>query len=271
MANRIGFIGGGNMAQALVKGLLVAGYDRRELSVGEPAATTRSKLKRRFGVKVSASNDEILRTSDTVVLAVKPQVMAAVLDGLRVCVLSRQLFVSIAAGVRLATLERGLGPVSKVIRVMPNTPCLVGKGASVLCGGTRARRADVNRAKRLFETVGIATVVDEEKLLDAVTGLSGSGPAYVYLFAEALIKAGRACGLDAELAAALAFQTIAGSAAMMLESGASPEALRKAVSSPGGTTVAGLAQLEAAGFSKAVASGVRAATKRSRELAKGGR
>ncbi len=259
------------MAQALIKGLIEAGHAPRNLVVGEPSSATRAKLTRRFGVSASATNDEVISGSDTVVLAVKPQVMPEVLEGLRGSANSRQLFVSIAAGIRLSALEAGLGSARRVVRVMPNTPCLVGKGASVLCAGTNAKRGDIKRAKSLFETVGFATVVDDEKLLDAVTGLSGSGPAYVYLFAEALIKAGRAVGLDPDLAEALTFQTIAGAAQMMIESKQSPADLRKAVSSPGGTTLAGLAALEDSGFTKTVTAGVRAATKRSRELGKSAR
>ena len=160
-----------------------------------------------------------------------------------------------------------LGDNRRIVRVMPNTPCLVGKGASVVCGGEHATRADVRRVKTIFSAVGRAWVVDEEELLDAVTGLSGSGPAYLYRFAEALIAAGIRVGLGAELSRDLTYQTLLGASAMLVETGQEPRALREAVSSPGGTTVAGLAALDEAGFVAAVEAAVQAATRRSRELA----
>jgi pyrroline-5-carboxylate reductase len=182
---------------------------------------------------------------------------------------ARQLFVSIAAGVPLRRLEEGLGLGTRVIRVMPNTPALLGKGVSVLVRGTNATEADLRAAMRVFRAVGDALVVGDERLLDAVTGLSGSGPAYVYRFAEALIEAGARQGLDPALAGRLAFGTIEGAAAMLVEARMTPRELREMVSSPGGTTLAGLAALDRAGFMQAVTAAVGAATERSREL--GGR
>jgi pyrroline-5-carboxylate reductase len=192
--------------------------------------------------------------------------MSEVLAGLAPHIGTRRIVVSIAAGVTLSKLERGLGGKARVVRVMPNTPCLLGKGASVLCAGRHATKADLRASTAIFETVGIAKQVSDERLIDAVTGLSGSGPAYVYRFAEALIDGAVRAGLERELASELAYRTIAGAAAMMIETGQQPEELRKAVSSPGGTTLAGLARLDAGKFAQNVAAAVGAAAKRSREL-----
>ena len=265
---KIGFIGGGNMAEALVKGLLAGGRKRASIKVAEPLAARRRVLRRRYQVEVLADNLKLVAAADIVVLAIKPQAMDAVLAQLG-HQSGRRLFVSIAAGVSLERIEGVLGAKVRVVRVMPNTPCLVGRGMSVLCAGRWASSRDLARARRLFAAVGHAVVVDDEKLMDAVTALSGSGPAYVSLFAEALIKAGAACGLDRGLARTLAYETIAGGAEMLTATGKDPAELRRAVSSPGGTTVAGLAALEEAGFAAAVQSAVKAAARRSRQLGRG--
>ena len=264
----VGFLGGGNMAEALLRGLLAAGREPATLMVSEPDAAKRRSLTRRYKVATTSDNTEVVRASRTVVLAVKPQVLGEVMDALRPVVTRRELFVSIAAGALLGRLEKGLGGEARVVRVMPNTPSLVGKGAAVICGGSNATRADVALVKKIFAAVGDAHVVEDEKLLHVVTALSGSGPAYVYRFAEGLIAAAVKGGMEESLAKALAFQTIAGAAAMMIETGQSPEDLRRAVSSPGGTTLAGLARLDEKGFSDSIAAGLAAAAKRSVELGK---
>ena len=264
----VGFIGGGNMAEAMVRGLLASGRDAASLMVAEPVASRRRTLARRYGIAATTDNVALLCASRTVVLAVKPQVIGVVMEQLGPAVTPRELFVSIAAGVMLARLEKGLGGAARVVRVMPNTPCLVGKGASVICGGSHASVADVRLVKKLFAAVGDAHVIEKESLLHLVTALSGSGPAYVYRFAEALIEAAAGGGMDAALARALTFQTIAGAAAMMIETGQEPAELRHAVSSPGGTTLAGLARLDEKGFSEAVKAGVAAAARRAVELGK---
>jgi pyrroline-5-carboxylate reductase len=264
----VGFLGGGNMAEALLRGLLAAGREPASLMVSEPDAAKRRSLARRYKVATTSDNAEVVRASRTVVLAVKPQVLGEVMDALRSVVTRRELFVSIAAGVLLGRLEKGLGGEARVVRVMPNTPSLVGKGAAVICGGSRATKADVTLVRKIFAAVGDAHVVEDEKLLHVVTALSGSGPAYVYRFAEGLIAAAVKGGMEESLAKALAFQTIAGAAAMMIETGQSPEDLRRAVSSPGGTTLAGLARLDEKGFSDSIAAGLAAAAKRSVELGK---
>lgn len=264
---RIAFIGGGNMATALVRGLLAAGRRPATLVVAEPVASRRASLKRRFRVQTTAMNAEAAREADVLVIAVKPQVIDQVLADLAPTLTPKQFVISIAAGVRIDRIERVLGGAVRIVRAMPNTPCLVSRGATVLCGGKEARRSDLAVARTIFSAVGQAHVIEDERLMDAVTALSGSGPAYVYRFAEALIEAGSRCGLPAALTNALAYQTIAGAADMLLQTGESPAALRAAVSSPGGTTLAGLAVMDAAGFGAAVIAGVEAAMRRSRELA----
>jgi pyrroline-5-carboxylate reductase len=265
----VGFIGGGNMAEAMLKGLIASGRDSAALMVAEPEPAKRRALARRYRVATTADSAAVLAASRTVVLAVKPQILGDVMTQLRPLVTGRELFLSIAAGVMLARLEAGLGEKARVVRVMPNTPCLVGKGASVLCAGSRASAADLRLATKMFAAVGEAHVIRDEKLMHLVTALSGSGPAYVYRFAEALIEAATAGGMKGELARALTFQTIAGAAAMMIETGQEPADLRRAVSSPGGTTLAGLGRLDERGLVETVKAAVAAATRRSVELAKG--
>jgi pyrroline-5-carboxylate reductase len=203
------------------------------------------------------------------VLAVKPQTMAAVLAEVRPTVSPRHLVVSIAAGVTLGQLAAGLGPDARLIRVMPNTPCLVGASAAGFAAGPAATADDVALVARLFGAVGKAFAVPEH-LLDAVTGLSGSGPAFVYVLIEALADGGVRVGLPRDVALALAAQTVLGSAKMVLETGTHPAALKDAVASPGGTTIAGLHALERAGFRAAAMDAVEAAARRAAELGKQG-
>jgi pyrroline-5-carboxylate reductase len=267
---KLGFVGAGNMARALVKGVLASGLHRAsDLWVTDTLADARRLMQRRYGVRSARDNRELVRGSQIVVLAVKPQVLSAVLDECRAEASGRQLFVSIAAGVTLRRLEGRLGDGARVIRVMPNTPALLGKGMSVLAAGRNATSRDLRQAMKIFRGVGDAITVADERLLDPVTGLSGSGPAYVYRFAEALIAAGVSEGLDGDVASRLVFRTLEGAAAMLLETGMGPKELREMVSSPGGTTLAGLAVLERAGFPGAVREAVAAATARSRELGAG--
>jgi pyrroline-5-carboxylate reductase len=264
---RIGFIGGGNMATALIRGFVAAGlYRPGEIVVSDVDAGRRAALARRLGVAATADNAAVVRAAPVLVLAVKPQVMGAVLAELRSGLTARHLVVSIAAGWPTARLERGLGERVRVVRVMPNTPALLGKGMAVAVRGRHATAADERLVLRLLRTVGRARAVGDERLLDAVTGLSGSGPAYVYRFAEALIAGGVAVGLSPDAASELALQTIAGAAAMLQESGEPPAQLRAAVTSPNGTTLAGLDELERRGFADAVQAAVAAATRRAEEL-----
>jgi pyrroline-5-carboxylate reductase len=264
---RIGFIGGGNMATAMIKGFVAAGlYRPDEIVVSDVDAGRRAALMRQLKVAAVADNAAVVRGAPVLVLAVKPQIMEGVLGELRTLLTSRHVVVSIAAGWPTARLERGLGETARVVRVMPNTPSLLGKGMAVAVRGRHATPSDERLVLRLLRTVGKARAVNDERLLDAVTGLSGSGPAYVYLFAEALIAGGIAVGLAQDAAVELALQTISGAAAMLQESGDSPAQLRAAVTSPNGTTFAGLNELERLGFSAAVQAGIAAATRRAEEL-----
>ncbi len=255
------------MAAALIKGILDSGLHRpADLWVSDALADRVRLAKRRYGVEAAPSNRDLVRGSKTVVLAVKPQTLPEVLAEVRDEVASRHLVISIAAGFPLGKIARALHSGVRLIRVMPNTPALLGKGMSVLVGGAHATGGDVRLATRIFRGVGDAVVLEDESLLDPVTGLSGSGPAYVYRFAEALIEAGVRQGLAEDVARRLVFQTLEGAAAMLKQAGLSPQALREMVSSPGGTTLAGLGAMEGAGFFDTMIGAVAAATARSKEL-----
>jgi len=267
---KIGFIGAGNMAGALIRGLLRSGrWKPEDLWVSDPLDAQLRRFKRVHKVEGTRDNRQLVRGSQTIVLAVKPQNLAQVLEEIRAEVTPKKLFVSIAAGFPLRRIEAGLGGEARVIRVMPNTPVLVGRGISVAVAGSRATDADVKAIVKLFKTVGDAVTITGEDLLDAVTALSGSGPAFVYHFAECLIEGGVRGGLPQSLAAQLAHATLAGAAAMLTESGLSVRELREMVTSPGGTTMAGLGALEQRGFREAVIAAVETATRRARELAAG--
>jgi pyrroline-5-carboxylate reductase len=268
MMKRIGFIGAGNMAGALVKGLLRAERcTPADLWVSDAAEAQVRRLRRAYKIEGTRDNAALVRGSQTIVLAVKPQVMAQVLDEIRPEASPKKLFVSIAAGVRLGRLEQGLGGRARVVRVMPNTPCLVGKGMSVAVAGAHATPADMKLTLKLFSACGEAVAMTGEALLDAVTAVSGSGPAFVYYFAEALADGGVRGGLSAQLSTRLVFQTLIGAAAMLVESGMSPRELRDMVTSPGGTTLAGLQALDQRAFRDTVIGAIEAATRRARELA----
>jgi pyrroline-5-carboxylate reductase len=256
-------VGGGRMGEALLGGLLAGGRPPAGLAVVEPVGSRREVLEERFpGILVSEAAVE----GDGVVLAVKPGAVAAAARAAGEAGCRRVL--SIAAGVTIAGLEAALPPGTPVIRAMPNTPALVGAGAAAVAAGTSAGDADLAWAEDVLGAVGIVVRV-AEPLLDAVTGLSGSGPAYIFLVAEALIEAGVLVGLPRDVATSLAVQTLLGSARLLAEGSEGPEALRAAVTSPGGTTAAGLAALEDRAVRAAFLAAVRAATTRSRELGAG--
>ena len=264
----IGFLGAGQMATALALGWAKAGLlDATRSRAADPYPDARAKFEAATGVRAVESNLAVLAACDVLVLAVKPQVMAAVLADVKPAVRPSHLFVSIAAGLTLKTLADGLGESTRLVRVMPNTPCLVGASATGFSPGPTATAADAALVERLFGAVGVAHRVPEH-LLDAVTGLSGSGPAFVYLFIEALADGGVKCGLPRATAQALAAQTVMGAAKMVRETGQHPGALKDAVASPGGTTIAGLHALERAAFRAAAMDAVEAATKRAQELGK---
>ena len=264
----IGFLGAGQMATALAVGWANAGLlDVARTRASDPNPEIRAKFATATGAKAVASNLEVVAACDVLVLAVKPQVMPAVLAEIKPVVRPSHLFVSIAAGITLKTLADGLGTDTRLVRVMPNTPCLVGASATGFSPGPKATPDDAALVDRLFRSVGAVRQVSEP-LLDAVTGLSGSGPAFVYLFIEALADGGVKSGLPRDVAQALAAQTVLGAAKMVLETGQHPGALKDAVASPGGTTIAGLHALERAAFRAAAIDAVEAATKRAQELGK---
>lgn len=265
----IGFLGAGQMATALAKGWAAAGLlDAGRSLASDPYPAAREKFAAAAGVRAVERNADVAAACDALVLAVKPQTMAAVLADLRPHLTPRHLVVSIAAGVTLRQLSDGLGADARLIRVMPNTPCLVGASAAGFAAGPAATAADRELVADLFNAVGTAFALPEH-LLDAVTGLSGSGPAFVYVFIEALADGGVRAGLPRDAALALAAQTVLGSAKMVLETGQHPAALKDAVASPGGTTIAGLHALERAGFRAAAMDAVTAAAARAAELGKG--
>jgi pyrroline-5-carboxylate reductase len=264
---KVGFMGGGNMAEAIIKGLLAGGVKSSSISVSEPVEARRDYMRDNYGVQVHGDNMAVAKESDLVILAVKPQVCGDVLKGIAGENLSGKVFISIMAGVKTETIENALGGTVRVVRVMPNTPALVLESAAAISPGALATSDDVMLARKIFDLLGVTCPVDE-KLLDAVTGLSGSGPAYVFTFIEALSDAGVKNGLPRDVASMLAAQTVLGSAKMVLETGDHPAVLREKVTSPGGTTIAGLHVLEEAGMRGTIMTAVDAAVNRSKELGK---
>ena len=265
--HRIGFIGCGAMARALAGGLRAAGVAPERLGGADLSDEQRQGFEESVGARTFSENAELVAQSDVLVLSVKPGVVAPVLEGLAGAPdLERPLWISIAAGIRISALEKALPQGARIIRTMPNTPALVGAGASVLCANSAAQEDDLALADALFAAVGTTWRAPGEDLMDAVTGLSGSGPAYLFLFLEALTEAGVHQGLPREAAQDLSLQTVFGAAKLALEDSRDPAELRAQVSSPGGTTLAGLAQLDQGDLRGAVERAVAAATARSREL-----
>jgi len=262
---RVGILGGGKMGAALVGGLIEAGWEPETLAIAEIDSDRRGALEQQFpNVRLVPSPAWAVADTDVVVVAVKPTDVAPTLETALPALPADTLVVSIAAGVTIARLER-LVPDRPVVRAMPNTPALVGVGASAIAPGTHATAEHLDLAQQLLGAVGIVVRVGEPAL-DAVTGLSGSGPAYVFLVAEAMIEAGVLVGLPRAIASELVVQTLLGSATLLARESDGPEELRAAVTSPGGTTAAGLRELEAHGLRAAILDAVTAATRRSREL-----
>ncbi len=269
LQDSIGFIGAGKMGSAIIKGILRAGLvERDRLAASDPIEALGKALVDDTGVRFLRDNVELARSSDIVVLAVKPQVIDAVLQELAGTPLDGKLVVSIAAGVPLARIEGLLPEGTRAVRVMPNTPCLVGAAASAYAGGRWAKDEDLDRVGQILSSVGLAVTVEEHHL-DAVTALSGSGPAYVFLFIEALTAGGVQMGLSRDVALKLALQTVYGSAVMARESKEHLAELRDAVTSPAGTTAAGLFALEQGAFRATVMEAVLQATERSEALGRG--
>jgi pyrroline-5-carboxylate reductase len=260
----IGFIGGGNMAEALIKGMVQSGM--KDIIVSEPREDRRAYLEKTYRAKATSDNTEVVRQGAIVILATKPQNMDAVTLEIAPFISSEKLVVSIAAGITLPYLTSRL-KTSKIVRVMPNTPALVQEGMSVLSMCECIHDKEMALVRGIFMSVG-KVIVLPEKYMDAVTALSGSGPAFVALFAEAMIAAGIKVGLTEDNASELAIQTVIGTA-KLLETGMPPDKLRQMVTSPGGTTAAGLKVFEDKGLKAMVSSVIEAAAKRSKELGRG--
>jgi pyrroline-5-carboxylate reductase len=262
----VGFLGCGKMATALARGFVRAGLlDAARIIGSDPAEPARAAFARETGARAVAANPDVVQAAEILVLAMKPHQVAGVLAEVRSIISARHLVVSIAAGLPLARLEAALPEGTRAARVMPNTPALVGASATGYALGRHARPEDGALVQRFFAAVGLAVEVNET-LLDAVTGLSGSGPAYACLVLEALSDGGVAAGLPRAMALQLAAQTLAGTARMVLETGQHPAALREMVTSPGGTTIEGLQELERAGVRAAFLNAVRASADKARRL-----
>jgi pyrroline-5-carboxylate reductase len=262
----IGLVGGGQMGEALIRGMIESGLVAADgITVAEPFAERRDYLRTTYNIQVTDSAEELAANAAIIILAVKPQVMDAVLGQYKDLLESKHLVISIAAGVTLAQLEKGLGSERRIIRVMPNTPALVLAGASGLSGNANAGKEDMAVGLKIFSAVGTCVEVPEN-LLDAVTGLSGSGPGYVFTFIEAMIDGGVLAGIPRPLAEKLVLQTVYGSAKLALETGHPPAVLKGMVTSPGGTTITGIQVLEEAGLRGTVMTAIEAAADRSREL-----
>jgi len=263
---RLGFLGAGNMSGALIKGLLHGGVLPPERILASDVKSERlDQLRAGHAIRTTTDNHSLIRDCDVVVLAVKPQVIDRVLTEVGQDVRRDQLIVSVAAGVPIEALEARLPKESRVVRAMPNTPATVQAGATAIAGGSHAQRDDLRIARELFEAVGQVVVLDET-LLDAVTGLSGSGPAYVMMIIEALADGGVKVGLHRDTALLLAAQTVFGSAKLLLETGEHPGRLKDMVTSPGGTAIAGLHTLESGALRKTLIDAVEVATKRAAQL-----
>lgn len=263
----IAFIGGGNMARSLIAGLRARGHDGAALRVADPDRDALAALAREFGVVAAADAAQAVAGADAVVLAVKPQVLAQVCAELaRALGAARPTVISIAAGVRSDQIDRWLGGGRAVVRTMPNTPAQLGAGATGLFGNRHCSPADRTRAESLLAAVGATVWIDDEALMDAVTAVSGSGPAYVFRLVEALQAAARDQGLPADAARTLVLHTVLGAARMALETGEDAATLRRRVTSPGGTTAAAMQALDDGGFAALIADAVAAATARGREL-----
>ncbi|MBC7976100.1 MAG: pyrroline-5-carboxylate reductase [Myxococcales bacterium] len=272
LANQsIGFIGAGNMAEALIRGLVRGGHVAADrITASGPRRERLEQLAKSYGVAITTDNRALARGAGLVVLSVKPQILDKVLREVGDQLKPGTLVVSIAAGVDTETIESAVADGVRVVRAMPNTPALVGAGATAIAPGSHASEADLATAKAMFDAVGITVVLDESHL-DAVTGLSGSGPAYIFLILEALSDAGVKVGLARRNAQLLAAQTVMGSAKMLLETDEHVGRLKDMVTSPGGTAIAGLHTLEQGGLRTTLINAVETATKRAKELGRGGK
>ena len=266
---KVGFVGAGNMGEALIRGLVESNVvPADKILIADVRADRVRQLADQYGLHAAAGNASLVKDVDVVILAVKPQIMAAVLREAKPAFTSHPLLISLAAGVSTATITSVVGAYPRLIRVMPNTPALVLQGVTAIARTPGLAQDDLETAQEIFAAVGRVVVLDEEQM-DAVTGLSGSGPAYVALVIEALADGGVKMGLDRATAMTLATQTVLGAAKLLAETGMHPGALKDMVSSPGGTTIAGIAALEEGGLRTTFIRAVERATQRSRELGRG--
>lgn len=264
--SQIAFIGAGNMAEALIRGLLQTGAcDASQITAVDVRDDQRKKLSETYTIATSPDPRDAAGKANILILATKPQSFPEMLPQIRGAFTSETLVISIAAGVPLAALQRRLGAETRLIRAMPNTPALIGCGATAIAAGPRAEQSDLELASTIFSSVGLCRTVVESSL-DAVTGLSGSGPAYVFLIIEALADAGVKVGLHRSVAQTLAAQTVMGSAKMLIETGEHPGRLKDQVTSPGGTAIAGLHTLEQGSLRTTLINAVEAATERAKQL-----
>jgi pyrroline-5-carboxylate reductase len=265
-SQRIGMLGAGNMAGALIRGLLASkSVTAEQIVASDVRADHLKELEAKYGIKTFSDNRELAKVSNLVVLAVKPQVIDRVLDQMADCFAPDTLLVSIAAGVPIRSLEARLPAHVRVVRAMPNTAAIALAGATGIAPGSRATKEDIDVTQALFAAIGRSVVLDES-LIDAVTGLSGSGPAYIMVIIEALADGGVKVGLHRDTALLLAAQTVYGSAKLLLETGEHPGRLKDMVTSPGGTAIAGLHTLETGGIRRTLIDAVEAAAKRAAEL-----
>lgn len=266
IGRNIAFLGAGNMAGALIKGLLHAeACTAAQIFATDIRRDRLAELTKKHGIRTGTDNCEAVKWADMVVLSTKPQVFDRLLPQIAGCLRPDALVLSVAAGVPISAIEARLPQGTRVVRAMPNTPALVDAGATAISGGTHAVDGDLEVSRHFFDSVGLTVVLDEA-LLDAVTGLSGSGPAYIFLIIEALSDAGVKVGLHRDSAQLLAAQTVLGSAKLLLETGEHPGRLKDMVTSPGGTAIAGLHTLEAGGLRTTLINAVEAATRRAKEL-----
>lgn len=270
-SHTIGFLGAGNMAEAMIRGLVRGNHipaDR--IAASDPRQERLDELRAEYGIAVTTHNREVVQRSGLIVLSVKPQILDKVLVEVGDHIKPGTLVVSVAAGVDTETIEEAVPEGVRVVRAMPNTPAMVGAGATAIAPGKHASDADLATAKAMFDAVGITVQLDESQL-DAVTGLSGSGPAYIFLILEALADAGVKVGLSRRNAQRLAAQTVMGAAKLLLETDEHPGKLKDMVTSPGGTAIAGLHTLEEGGLRTTLINAVETATKRARELGRHGK
>lgn len=263
---QIGFVGAGNIAEALIRGLLQTELRRPDQIIASGPRTSRlDELRGSFGIATTRDNREVAARADILVLSVKPQILGPVLAEIAEVVRAQTLVLSVAAGVPTSRIEDLLAAERRVIRAMPNTPVVVRAGATAIAAGRHATAEDLEAAKKIFDAVGITVILDESQL-DAVTGLSGSGPAYMFLILEALADGGVKVGLSRRTSQLLAAQTVLGSAKLLIETNQHPGLLKDMVTSPGGTAITGLHTLESGGIRTTLMDAVEAATRRSREL-----